>query len=374
MGTCCSTLNYNEGNIAVTDRAKEKTLEFPKSLLNKLKKSPSDLYSMQKKTPSLFQDISDSCQSRQLLSMPNTNSCECGGSAQFSQSWLTLSPNFDRNCETCKRGHFKSFFLCDRCDTLTCSFCASMLGYSISFVYCDKNHKLKFYSDTAAYYNEKQGQKFYECRNCTVKKIGPSWSCRACMFDLCVECGRLEGLYSQFTELKCCMQHELRYKVLEEKDVKDFQCFECFRSKGKERVFCEECEFCYCVMCSILKLSQCFDVVRCGKGHKLQICSIFKLPKSIEWVLCVGCNLATMDLAYNCMECRVSLCLDCYDEAVKVKFKYKCKKCRCGGGLEFNLCALIESSCCICFEVLDASNFTCSACKSAICLNCISLL
>ena len=190
------------------------------------------------------------------------------------------------------------------------------------------------------------------------------------MFDLCVDCARLEGVFSPFSGLKCCMQHELQYKVLQVKEVKDFQCFECFRSKGKgrERLYCDECEFCYCVWCSILKIGKDFEVIRCGKGHRLEICSIFKLPKGGEWVLCAGCSLATMDLAYNCVECRVWFCVDCYDGMVSAKGKFRGRTCRCGGVLEFSLCDGRGFSCWVCVDELECARFGCVGCGKSVCL------
>ena len=147
---------------------------------------------------------------------------------------------------------------CSECNTFTCQSCQEWINGSTLVkedkLLCLKSHKLRKTENINEYYLKRFLTDKYTCRTCNSYPTGRGYHCRACIFDICEECGEI--IVSYDPKEKCInghplvWSHDLCTKIQEKYHMCNFRCEPCQESfMGGGGYACFQCEHYHCVRC-----------------------------------------------------------------------------------------------------------------------------
>lgn len=220
-------------------------------------------------------------------------------------------------CSYCKKSSSNFMFCCYPCELILCEECSEDETASTAFqtlsIKCGSGHLLKYYLNSANFNSRKFGS-FHDikCAQCEACWVGPSWTCRLCEFDLCLNCiEKVKRINFCF-----CLNGHALVPSYDKSRCED--CSICKLCKSSFYGSCWECEFGMCENCvEYENRNKVKDENVCSEGHRLVysqdpyylVFSIFKIKK-IVCSMCEACLIENK--VYHCRICFFQLCESCY--------------------------------------------------------------
>ena len=166
----------------------------------------------------------------------------------------TQNPSFNSistslECGICQKSFRRAAWHCPTCGFYKCDECGPH-----NKLRCLEGHPLVIRYDVSSYYQQIYNSSMVNCELCCESKAEASWHCRACKYDICIQCARKEGyvLLSQDggspicdrPDLQCTQGHILRWRTVQS------HCNVCKDRSPKEMFNCSCCNVSVCAECA----------------------------------------------------------------------------------------------------------------------------
>jgi hypothetical protein len=257
---------------------------------------------------------------------------------------------------------------CSKCDYSICEPCGEKQGFLAPKLRCLKNHDLIWRPDSSFYYKTKKNRDFFTCFSCKTFQSSPSWHCRDCEVDLCIECGKKGNQDPLVICGKCKKSVEFEVKI----NVSSSEnCEVCKRNSVENFMVCKNCKFSSCGNCwKDFKYSGAHPVLSCPEDLLLE----WHRARTFD---CNVCFEEKKEVHFRCRSCKFHVCVKCSGILILNVMKYGTKT-HLGGKHQIVWTSHPYKSndgtvaCVLCNVTFLGGMFSCKFCKKNYCILCYS--
>jgi hypothetical protein len=282
-------------------------------------------------------------------------------------------------CNRCSLIYSAAGWHCRICLDDICENCALNYNKTPQTLKCKNQHTLFWSPEVPGIYYEVVQMLSFDCDICRLSKNEPSWNCSECNYDLCIECGKKQGILPPFNHLLCDEKHDLTIETEVPKnyveDNANVLCNKCNKNLDQQTFYhCDACCYDLCLACAsnLITNTAPHPAYLCTEGKKLTL----KLLKPLrletgEDFECSSCGVYNKERGYACADCFLCYCLQCSREIGQGLSSFHRKKCPDGHQILWQNAVAYENQkfqCDVCKKIYKSGCFSCVGCNYDVCI------
>lgn len=286
-------------------------------------------------------------------------------------SVIFIQKNGPKKCTFCSALSNQGTWVCKHCSFYICNICfhqeqQAQARELPAYAKCSNRHQLYLYTSTSEFYSRTYGNDgCIVCAICMVKWYGESWSCRACKYDICMQCKQLLGDLYWDSYSPCQLVELFSGLKMEHQEALQKAYLWCIENKRAEnRVLQEEVR----ENTEIQERER--NLLKCSDGH-----SFINTGCSSISLTCSSCSITLQNNQFQCKKCSLKICSECYNLSYNpVSTQKGMMLCPNGHKVSRGQYNLLRYMCTYCNQPLSTEALHCAECKFSLCESCMGVI